>query len=259
MKYILISISVLLFSCNERSFKTSAASMENTIMAGQKFTVVYTDKFEKNDIAVFNYYGPDYSAMPEEPGKYPLHWEKRVYRIVAVSGEVVEVKNGELYVNRKLVAPPLLAKYPYLIKSFKIPDLSKIDPQAQMLQPVGDTPFVAIATLTGENVNSLKLDLASIERYLLTSTDTMYAKSSASDNWSVDNYGPLKIPSPGDGIEVTEENYKLYKNIPGIKLGRNKVKENLYFLMGDNRTGAEDSRFMGLISQSEMVGVAKIK
>ena len=87
--------------------------------------------------------------------------------------------------------------------------------------------------------------------------DSIYARASQKGSWTSDNFGPLKIPSPGETIIVDSVTFKLYHNIPGIKAGKNLLQEKLYFVLGDNRYGAEDSRFIGLIAHSKMYGVVK--
>ena len=49
------------------------------------------------------------------------------------------------------------------------------------------------------------------------------------ENWNLDNFGPLKIPT------------------------------NKIFVLGDNRDISEDSRFVGLIDKSDIVGTVIIK
>lgn len=87
--------------------------------------------------------------------------------------------------------------------------------------------------------------------------DTFFARGSETGIWSLDNYGPLTIPSPGDAIQVNPFNYKIYKNIPDVQQGNYVMKEKLYFLLGDNRYGSEDSRYIGLIPHSKMYGIVK--
>ena len=77
------------------------------------------------------------------------------------------------------------------------------------------------------------------------------------DKWSSDNYGPLVIPNTGNTVIVDSINYKLYHNIPGIRMGKNTIEESLYFVLGDNRHGAQDSRFIGFIPHSNMYGIVK--
>jgi signal peptidase I len=141
----------------------------------------------------------------------------------------------------------------------KIPLPELRDPGQIFASQSRDT-FKYIAPLTVEEVNHYvknKSDIFSIKKHLREelSFDSLYAKASSPGIWSTDEYGPLKIPSQGDSIFVNDTNYKLYHNIPEIHPGLNIIKENLYFLMGDNRHFVEDSRFIGLISQSKMYGI----
>src|SRR5204863_4194992 len=97
---------VLLNSCRGKMFHQPTASMEETIMTSDVFYVNKTSSFKRNDIVVFNYFGEDYRRMTEDPGKFPMHWEKRAYRLIAWSGDSLEIKDAEVIINRKPVLPP---------------------------------------------------------------------------------------------------------------------------------------------------------
>ena len=243
--------------CKPR-FKNPTNSMEGTIKKGQTFYVEPTQKFRHNDIAVFNFLGNDYNSPVDEKGHFPLKEQKRVMRIIAVSGDNFVIRHGEVYLNSVHLPLPALGKMEYEVASkVRLEELR--DPEQVSASQEGDT-FKYIAPLTIEEANRYannKADIFSIRKYVSETypADTLYAKSSLSGIWSRDDYGPLKIPSPGDSIFVNDTNYKLYHNIPGIHSGLNIIKEELYFLMGDNRHFVEDSRFIGLISQSKMYGV----
>ena len=56
-------------------------------------------------------------------------------------------------------------------------------------------------------------------------------------NWSRDNYGPIYIPIEVEGEEASK----------------------LYFLLGDNRHNANDSRFIGFVPLSNIIGTIKEK
>lgn len=258
---ILLSSCLMLVACKHRFFRMPSGSMENTLMTGQSFYVQPAAKFERNDIVVFDYYGNDYSSPEEEPGKFRQHWEKRVCRLIACSGDLVAIKDGEVEINNRRTPLPLLAKMPYEIRSATAIDELDQDPLTTHEQTYRDT-IIYIVPLTREQVEDYrkrKPAIGSVQRkpanaYL---SDTSFAKLTAENNWNQDNYGPLRLPSPGETIIVTRENYKLYKNIPGIQMGHYKIKEKLYFVLGDNRHYAEDSRFIGLISHSNMYGIVK--
>ena len=246
-------------SCRPHYFRNSSASMEATIKQGEKFYVAPARTFKQNDLAVFDYFGNDYSSPPDDMGKYKLKWEKRVFRLIALSGDVVEIRQGEVYVNNEHFPAPRSAKIEYEVDS-KVPigEFEKMRPENYYSETSGDTlKYYVPLTLDEASHYRIYSDVLKIQKDLreVFVNDTLYAKDSSEQRWSSDNYGPLRIPSPGDSIRVNEANLKLYHNIPKIHLGLNIVKEKLYFLLGDNRHFAEDSRFIGLISHSKMFGV----
>jgi signal peptidase I len=239
--------------------------MAETLPVNSKILVENSSSFQRDDIVVFNYYGNNYQAQPDENGQWPQHWEKRVYRLVAMSGDVIELKNGDLFINDRKVPSPPKALMPYEIKATTfLDDLPERDQfPVQIKTRVGDTIVYTAALTTGQvaQFRQRKPAVISVEKeiaaYDYTYIDTMFTRNDENSRWNIDNYGPLRIPSPGEKIMVTRFNYKLYHNIPGIREGEQVLKEKLYFVMGDNRHGAEDSRYIGFIPHSNMIGIVK--
>ena len=68
-------------------------------------------------------------------------------------------------------------------------------------------------------------------------------------NWNVHDFGPLYIPRKGDRITVNQTNYKLYKQMIEWE-----SKDSLSWK--DKTENSRDSRYLGLIPEEFIVGVA---
>jgi len=254
----ILSICLGLVSCGRRSYTAASGSMENTIMTGTEFFVTPTDEYHRNDIVVFEHVFPDFDA--DEYGERPLITGKKLCRIIAWSGDVVEIRNDEVYVNNRLVPAPAKAIFLYQIRVKGQPPF-EIDQNKILYQnKVGDTS-VYLAHLMQSEVKefSAMVNVISVSHYIkgYGTRDSMFARSSLTDTWNQANYGPLRIPSPGDTVEVNEVNFKLFQHVPGVEMGTFIIREKLYFMLGDNRYASEDSRLIGLIAHSKMYGVVE--
>lgn len=94
--------------------------------------------------------------------------------------------------------------------------------------------------------------------------------------WNKDFYGPLYVPKAGDTIAINFSNYEIWKQVvefDGHKSemkdndkiyiddrlivdGKYKVGYNYYFILGDNRDAALDSRYKGFVPEYKIVGRA---
>lgn len=108
---------------------------------------------------------------------------------------------------------------------------------------------------------------------LIDSTYTIFPENK---NWNTDQYGPLYIPKKGDIIRLNKNNITQYYNIINRYEGEGKkkkieiknnnilidghitkeyqIKQNYYFMVGDNRDSSLDSRFFGYVPEDHIVG-----
>jgi signal peptidase I len=257
------SLVIILISCKGRLYHMPSHSMENTIMINKTFYVSSSDNFRKNDIVVFSYFGDDYVHKDKETGQFIPEEHKRVYRLIACSGDTFMIRDGEVFINERHIPLPPTAKTDYTILTrTHIDELDdQMDQGTVSVTQNNDTLFYHTALTTDQAFEYQQRKPAIFgvkkEAYTFFAGDTSIARGSTQGPWTVEVYGPLIIPSPGDTIIADATNFKLYHNIPGIKPGKNVIKEKLYFVLGDNRHNADDSRYIGLISDSKMVGVVK--
>lgn len=146
----------------------------------------------------------------------------RVHRLIAKEGDVIEIKNGDVYVNNILFDKNnnLMHYYKLNIEEFK------------KLRDSGIINENSFASSLDKNTVKVLFDdsFAKQNGYndrVIDSVGYFEEKISAyyDENWNKDNFGPLVIP------------------------------KDKYFVLGDNRDFSEDSRVIGFIDKSDIVGV----
>jgi hypothetical protein len=212
---------MVLYSCRESSFRAASGSMENTIMPGQEFDVVRTDSFKRDDIVVFDAFGDDLKSLPDENGNRKQHWNKLVFRLVAWSGDIVELRKGELFRNSTVIAMPPLAKKLYQVIS-KVP-LNDLENAGHFMGPeLIAGSYTYIIPLTDQEANKYRqrnADSITINNWVASYNPSDFSLIKACDtcHWTADDFGPLPIPMPGQTVFINETNFELFQQVPGIK------------------------------------------
>lgn len=229
-----------------------------------------TPGVERHDVMVFNY------PMEDE---YPVdHRTYFVKRCVGLPGDSIRVTEGAVYINGKAEKDPDGLQYNYRIKSDQPLDSAYMAQcgiyEGGSTSDGNDYSFTLTKALADTFRSKTYISL--IERICEKQGlwDEFVFPFSEQYKWNVDNFGPLKIPAEGDTIKLNVDNLCLYQRIitayehnsleikdakiliNGSAANSYVIRQNYYFVMGDNRHNSQDSRHWGFVPEDHIIGKA---
>ncbi|MGN6494701.1 MAG: signal peptidase I [Agriterribacter sp.] len=144
-----------------------------------------------------------------------------IFRLCGLEGDKVEIKDGTLYVNETNVDASLNLYHLYTLgkEDFSIlQEKLKLEPE-QYFQTYTDS-FICFTNdkFLRENQISGKKNISRLEEEN-SDIQRVFARK-----WNKDNFGPITVPA------------------------------GKYFVLGDSRDNAQDSRYIGLIDKKDFVG-----
>ncbi|MET3981514.1 signal peptidase I [Mucilaginibacter sp. UYP25] len=142
-----------------------------------------------------------------------------VFRCVGMPNDIIEIRLGVLYRNGKQLYEPKIWNEYLINKKMLTSILGYVKTNGYDLYEVNDS--ISRIAISKSELQGFKLKL---QQYVVSkdSVNEMISKAYPGTGYNEDNFGPLKIPA------------------------------NNYFVLGDDRHNAADSRYFGLVNETEI-------
>jgi signal peptidase I len=208
-----------------------------------------------------------------------------IKRCVAIAGDSLFVRGGNLYVNGQLAPKPKHMQYGYIVRT-----QNGQLPVEQLIEWGVNSEEVARADRSGNGfvyvINMDQETLAKVRALPNVTAELLRGeqiggglptycfpnKAEITSKWTVDDYGPIYVPKAGATVALTPQSLPFYERIiriyehndlqvrggkyfiNGQEATTYTFQQNYYWMMGDNRHASEDSRIWGYVPEDHIVG-----
>jgi signal peptidase I len=210
-----------------------------------------------------------------------------IKRCVGLPGDLIQVKNSRLFVNGAPAFVADNAQTEYLVETNGKPIPEdyiedslgiNISEATADFQPVDGRPNTFKINMTASAAIALKQlpFIKSVQFYEENTVGYTFPNDVLHFPWTIDNFGAIRIPKKGDIINLNDSTIELYRRLictyehnslekkngqyllNGTPSTNYTVKQNYYWMMGDNRHRSQDSRFWGYVPETHIVGRAAL-
>jgi signal peptidase I len=143
-----------------------------------------------------------------------------IFRCIAKEGDLVEVRQGEIYLNNILISEPNVWNEYSVTKRDLIKIKTLVEKNKNPIRKINDTVFAIVTTSKQVKEYHLNLHINAISHF---EPNAKIYKGFYSSGYNEDNIGPLKVP------------------------------KGSFFVLGDSRHDAFDSRFFGFVKAEDVI------
>jgi len=197
-----------------------------------------------------------------------------IKRCLAVAGDSLQIRGGQVYVNGQAVQNPQHMQFVYHVTPAV--NLKKLDEWGVSVLDLGQenakAGYFTLDAAQVEKVKSLGVTLEKMPQKPARDGYLFPNDPKISGGWTIDDYGPIYIPKQGVTTPLTLENLPYYSRIISVYEHNELVvrdgkifingqettsytfQQDYFWMMGDNRHNSEDSRFWGYVPADHIVG-----
>lgn len=199
-----------------------------------------------------------------------------IKRCLGLPGDTFEIKHGKVYTNHCLSRSTVDTKHRVLIWTEEREMIGRKLEHLNILSAKyarDSANFFFEANITRKQMQKVA-SLQSVDSVTLKPIYKGVFPRDSTYRWTINDFGPLVVPSKGMEISLDNDQYIFYKKIlkrfekvdilaksnkfylEGREVRSYTFRQNYYIMLGDNRSSSEDSRYWGFVPEEDIIAKA---